>query len=116
VMGISGVAPAQHGKAPGGGGGRGLLQRCSTSANRSGGRRRSAPAWKRGDAVQRWGGAAQRRCWGMSLLCSTAEGLLSLTCGTGPTCKWQWVPLSTAEDWVPVLGVRARGRSGSAPL
>jgi hypothetical protein len=38
---------------------------------------------------------------GMSLLCSTAEGLLSLTCGTGPTCKWQWVPLSTAEDWVP---------------
>jgi hypothetical protein len=38
---------------------------------------------------------------GMSLLCSTAQGLLSLTCGTGPTCKWQRVPLSTVEDWVP---------------
>jgi hypothetical protein len=60
VKGISGVAPAQHGKAPGG---RGLLQRCSTSANRSGGRRCSASAWQRGGAVMLRGGAAQRRRW-----------------------------------------------------
>jgi hypothetical protein len=32
---------------------------------------------------------AHHRVLWMSLLCSTAEGLLSLTCGTGPICKWQ---------------------------